>query len=343
MSKTLSVNEPAGTASISQGDDQIRSLKQSVVDNMADNHVMLETTTGVYSETENGKHHKVDLFSRESGADYEDVTTLEGYGIIYSFLTSYTTEAGTYDDFELYWAYAVDTETSSSQKLRLTRAGNIDLDNGSLTNDTGLRARNFADTADIELIKADENDNRLIPGNLVIAGSLEWDEDTTYGYRAVATKTDDTQGECIYISLISGNVGNDPSDPDNQYGEDDASNPVWERLLKRRDLPDARLAGSGLIGAYGAVTSGGSIASAGSDNWSVGKTATGRYKLNITAEGNWMVFASVAEVSSSNTCVINTAITSGYFANNTDGNIHIESNGGTNYDQAWYFIAYRVS
>jgi len=77
------------------------------------------------------------------------------------------------------------------------------------------------------------------------------------------------------------------------------------------------------VSVYGAVTgSTGSIANAGSGNWSVSRNSAGNYQLNITDSGSYLVFVQVSTYAVNdgiNNYVLSGA--TGIFTNNTASNI----------------------
>ena len=147
--------KPAGSRAVSLGDDDIREFKTAIEERLAVDHAFVADETG---ETDIGIHKKVTF--KVLGADptaYDDVA--------YYYVKLVGSE------FE---AFYMDT---AGNVLQLTSVGKILLDNGRLSNNTNLIARNNADDGDVDLIKANASDNPEIPDGAVLASNAAPSED----------------------------------------------------------------------------------------------------------------------------------------------------------------------
>lgn len=148
--ETWDVTVPDGGDDLSQGDDTIRAMKRALDERLNEDHVKPSDETG---STTVGYHRKVQLVKQAS-----DPAAVPSTGILY------TKDTGS-GFMELYF------EDEAADIIQLTKRGKIKLSSGRLENNTNLTARNAADAADINLIKANASDLPEIPDGAVMATS----------------------------------------------------------------------------------------------------------------------------------------------------------------------------
>lgn len=167
---TIDTSTPAGTESLSQGDERIRETKSAIQELLGVDHETTLTGTEIKS-SDSGCHNKTTLL--EQGSDPIPPTGLTtNYGIVYTKLDSDTSQS------ELFWI------DENGNVLQITKGQSIDLDLNYLSNNTWLTATNFAGSGTLNLIKLNVSDN------LEIAVDLNFAENEALGF-VIENRTSD--------------------------------------------------------------------------------------------------------------------------------------------------------
>ncbi len=147
--ETWDPTKPAGSRDRSLGDDDIREFKRAIQERLNEDHVHPSDETG---STTVGYHRKCTLIKQGSNA-----TAVTDTIILFCKSDGTTDELFTIDE--------------SGNVIQITKAGKLYLDGGRLSNNTNLVARNAANGADVNLIKANASDKVEIPDGAVMASS----------------------------------------------------------------------------------------------------------------------------------------------------------------------------
>jgi len=150
---TLRVDTPDGdTDNPAQADDEMRLIKNAIIERLAVDHVMVTSATDVYDGADNGKHDQVTLI-----ADNTPGAVAAGEGVMHAAADA------TSGNLELAWT------DEDEETLQITKGGKFNLLVGNLPDDqinedaielqnnNYLVAANIAGDGDTSLIKAYKN------------------------------------------------------------------------------------------------------------------------------------------------------------------------------------------
>lgn len=163
MAKTdpINVANPAGSSDPKQGDDFIRTLARAVIEMLSEDHYVGTPTSNAYDEDDAGQHSKVTL---------KDTQTSSSVGNSTIYAEDQTGDEDlAYKNANGHTAYITE-EYLSALKLRL--------DNGVLSNDTALKAKNAAGDGYNDLIKASGDDVVYVPDGTRVAATCESGDNT---------------------------------------------------------------------------------------------------------------------------------------------------------------------
>lgn len=154
---TLKTNTPAGTDDPREADDRMREIKGAFVERLDVDHYWTASATSTYDATDTGKHEFITLIDMAS-----DPTAAAGYAHIYM------------KGDELF--YQDDTDTT----CQITKDGQVEYQSISdVNNNTYIKAVDAAGTGTVNLIKADANDEQILPDGIRLEtdGAPVQDED----------------------------------------------------------------------------------------------------------------------------------------------------------------------
>lgn len=161
-SDTLNVSTPAYDDDPSEADDRMREIKAAFVERLDIDHYFQRSATSIYDATDTGKHRYITF--REPN----DLTSMSAdeSAIFSKDIDSVT---------ELHWI------DESDNVLQLTSAATINIVSadllGTLANATYFTAVDAAGTGTVDLIKADANDDVVLPDGAELATSAAPTED----------------------------------------------------------------------------------------------------------------------------------------------------------------------
>lgn len=186
---TLKTNTPAYDDDPREADDRIRELKAAFVERLDIDHYFEASATSTYDHADTGKHRYVTF--REPN----DLTTmLADESAIFSKDVSSVTE--------LHWI------DESDNVLQLTSAGTLNIVSadlvGTLANNTYFTAVDAAGTGTADLIKADANDDAVLPDGAELATNTAPTTDQAIANKKYIDDQVDTKNFGSWTNLDSG-------------------------------------------------------------------------------------------------------------------------------------------